>query len=148
MSERMSIQNVDPDAYRAVLALEKYVNGGTVDESVLLLVKIRASQINRCAWCLDMHLTEARDAGMDQRKLDVLAGWNEAGSLFDDRERAVLAFAEEVTLVSEHGVSDDTWAGVRAHFDEKQTVTLLMAACAINVWNRMNVTAQTVLPPK
>jgi len=148
MSQRMSIQSVDPEAYRAVLALEKYVNGGSVDEALLLLVKIRASQLNRCAWCLDMHLAEARAAGIDQRKLDVIAGWNEAGPLFDETERAVLAFTEEVTLVSEHGVRDETWAALRARLDEKQTLTVLMAACAINVWNRMNVTARTDLPQR
>ena len=148
VTQRMSIQNVDAKAYQAVLALEKYVSSGSVDEKLLLLVKIRASQINRCAWCLDMHTTEGRAAGIPQRKLDLIAGWSEAGDLFTDQEQAVLAFAEQVTLISQGGVSDDVWAAVRAHFDEAQTVTLLMAAAAINVWNRMNVVAHTALPAK
>lgn len=146
MHQRLSINEVDPDAYKAVLALEKYVHAGGLDEGLLALVKTRASQINHCAWCLDMHQTEARSAGIAQRKLDVLAAWREAGELFSDTERAALAFAEQVTLISADGVSDEVWEDVRSAFDEKQTVTLLMAIAAINVWNRMNVSVRTKLP--
>lgn len=147
-SERLSIRNVDPAAYQAVLGLEKYANSGPVSERLLLLVKIRASQVNHCAWCLDMHVAEGRAAGIDQRRLDLIAAWAEAGDVFDARERAVLAFAEQVTLISEGGVSDQVWNDLRAHFDERETVQLLMAATAINVWNRMNVTVHTALPPE
>lgn len=146
MHQRLSINEVSPDAYKAVLALEKYVHAGGLDEALLTLVKSRASQINHCAWCLDMHLTEARKAGVEQRKLDVLPAWREAGELFNARERAALAFTEQVTLISVDGVSDEVWADVRDAFDEKQTVTLLMAIAAINVWNRMNVSVHTDLP--
>lgn len=145
-AQRLDIKAVDPGAYRAVLGLEKYVHAGGLDEQLLALVKSRASQINGCAWCLDMHIDEARKAGAGQRKLDVLAAWREAGGMFTDIERAALAFAEEVTRISQDGVSDATWADVREHFDERQTVTLLMAIAAINVWNRMNVTVRTALP--
>lgn len=144
--QRMNINEVDGEAYKAVLALEKYVHSGSLDESLLALVKSRASQINHCAWCLDMHLDEARKAGVEQRKLDVLAAWQEAGEMFSEAERAALAFAEQVTLISQDGVSDEVWAQVRAVFGEKDTVTLLMAIAAINVWNRMNVTVRTPLP--
>lgn len=146
MQQRLSINDVDPNAMKAVLALEKYVHAGGLDEGLLALVKSRASQINHCAWCLDMHLDEARKAGIEQRKLDVLAAWREAGELFTATERAALAFAEQVTLISEDGVSDEVWSDVREAFDEKQVVTLLIAIAAINVWNRMNVTARTPLP--
>lgn len=149
-TQRLNINEVDPDAYQGVLALEKYVHAGArasgLDEALLALVKSRASQINHCAWCLDMHLTEARTAGAAQRKLDVLAAWREAGALFSDTERAALALTEEVTLISEAGVTDEVWAVVRDAFDEKQIVVLLMAIAAINVWNRMNVTVRTSLP--
>ncbi len=146
MHQRLSINDIDPDAYKAVLGLEKYVHAGGLDEGLLALVKSRASQINHCAWCLDMHLAEAREAGIEQRKLDVLAAWREAGDMFSPQERAALAFAEQVTLISVDGVSDAVWSDVREVFDEKQTVTLLMAIAAINVWNRMNVTVRTSLP--
>lgn len=145
-SQRMSIQQVDPDAYKAVLGLEKYVHAGNLDESLLALVKIRASQINHCAWCLDMHMAEGRKAGVEQRKLDLVAAWQEAPALFSQRELAALAFTEQVTLISQDGVSDEVWGEVTAVFDEKETVRLLMAIAAINVWNRMNVTVHTDLP--
>ena len=146
VTQRLSIQEVDPDAYKAVFPLQKYATSGGIDEKLLLLVQIRASQLNHCAWCLDMHTAEARKAGIPQRKIDLIAAWREAGPLFDETDQAVLAFAEQVTLLSEGGVSDEVWAAVRAHFDEKQTVHLLMAAAVINVWNRMNVAALTDLP--
>jgi AhpD family alkylhydroperoxidase len=128
------------------MGLQKYVTSGVLGRRLLLLVQTRASQINHCAWCLDMHASEARAAGIDQRKLDVLAAWREAADMFDARERAALAFTEQVTLISEQGVSDDVWAQVCAAFDEQEAVQLLMAIAAINVWNRMNVAVRTALP--
>ncbi len=145
-TQRLSINDVDPSAYKAVLGLEKYVHSGNLDEKLLSIVKIRASQINHCAWCLDMHTEEARTAGIAQRKIDLIAAWHEAPALFDERERAALAFAEQVTLISENGVTDEVWRQVSAVFDEQDTVTLIMAVAAINVWNRMNVAARTDLP--
>ena len=148
MTQRMSIHDVDPDAYMAVLGLEKYVHSGNLDERLLALIKTRASQINHCAWCLDMHAVEARKAGVEQRQLDVVAAWREAPALFSARERAALAFTEQVTLISQDGVSDDVWSELTAVFDEKETVLLLMAVSAINVWNRMNVAVHTALRPQ
>ncbi len=145
-TQRLSIGDVDPEAYKAVLGLEKYVHSGNLDEQLLSIVKIRASQINHCAWCLDMHTAEARKAGVSQRKIDLIAAWHEAPAFFDQREQAALAFAEQVTLISEDGVTDEVWGRVSAVFDEKETVLLLMAIAAINVWNRMNVAARTDLP--
>ncbi|MCC6377117.1 MAG: carboxymuconolactone decarboxylase family protein [Microbacteriaceae bacterium] len=145
-AQRMSIKDVDSAAYTAVLALQKYVNNGGLDKKLVALVDIRASQINHCAWCLDMHVTEAREAGATQRQVDLVAAWHEAPELYTEREQAALALAEQVTLISEDGVSDDVWARVRAAFDERETVVLLMAISVINVWNRMNVTVRTALP--
>jgi AhpD family alkylhydroperoxidase len=146
VTQRLSIQDVDPKAYQAVLGLEKYVHAGNLDEGLLALIKTRASQINGCAWCLDMHVAEARKAGIEQRQLDVLAAWREAPRLFSQREQAALAFTEQVTLISRDGVSDDVWRDLTAVFDDKETVLLLMAITAINVWNRMNVSVHTDLP--
>lgn len=146
-TQRMSIQDVDPEAYKAVFPLQKYVNAG-ISADLLAIVDIRASQINHCAWCLDMHAADARKAGVDQRKIDLIAAWREAPALFTEREQAALALTEQVTLLHQEGVTDDVWARVSAVFDEKETLHLLMGIAVINVWNRMNVTARTDLPPE
>ena len=103
------------------------------------------SQLNRCAWCLDMHTVDARKIGVPQRKIDLIAAFDEAPSLFTERERAALAFTEAVTLISHDGVADDVWASVTASFTDQEAVSLLMAVAAINVWNRMNVAVRTAL---
>ncbi|MGH9108387.1 MAG: carboxymuconolactone decarboxylase family protein [Acidimicrobiales bacterium] len=144
--KRLSIREVDPEVYKAVGALSQYVRRGSLDEGLCALVDIRASQINHCAWCLDMHTAEARKAGIAQRQIDLVAAWREAPALFSRRQKAALAFAEQVTLISQGGVSDDVWQELTAAFDDKEAVLLLMAIAAINVWNRMNVAARTELP--
>ncbi|WP_158252977.1 carboxymuconolactone decarboxylase family protein [Cryobacterium sp. Y62] len=118
------------------------------EASELALVKIRASQINGCAYCLDMHGREARAAGIDQRRLDVLAGWEEAPNVYSERERAALALTEAVTLIGNGGVSDSLWGQVRESFEEREIVQLLMAIAAINVWNRLAVSTHQSLPPQ
>jgi len=144
----MSIQEVDPDAYKAVYGLQKYVSSSSLGKRLIALVDIRASQLNRCAWCLDMHTIEAREAGASARQVDLVAAWHEAGDLFSEREQAALAFAEQVTLIGQEGVSDAVWARVRASFTEQEIVELLMTIAVINVWNRMNVTVRTALPSR
>ncbi len=147
-TQRLSIQDVDPNARKAVFGLQKYVNTSGLGTRLIALVDIRASQLNHCAWCLDMHVAEAREAGASQRQIDLVAAWEEAGDLFSEREQAALAFTEQVTLISQDGVTDDVWTRVRAAFTEQETVQLLMTIATINVWNRMNVTARTDLPPE
>lgn len=147
-TQRMSIRDVDPTAYKAVGALSAYVRRGTLGDALHALVDIRASQINRCAWCLDMHAAEAREAGIAQRKIDLVAAWHEAGPMFDPREQAALAFTEAVTLIADGGVPDDVWERVKANFDDAEIVQLIVAVGAINVYNRMNVTVRTDLPPE
>lgn len=142
----MSVHDVDPEAYKPMLAMEKYIHAGTLGEPLLALVKIRASQINGCAWCLDMHYKEARKEQVPQRKLDVIAGWSEAPAVYSERERAALALTEEVTLISVAGVSDAVWDKVADTFQEKEIVQLLMAISAINVWNRLAVSTHQELP--
>lgn len=145
-TERMNIQQVDPHAYQPMFAMEKYIHGGPLGEDLLALVKIRASQINGCAYCLDMHAKEARAANVDQRKLDVLAGWREATALYTEREQAAIALTEAVTLISADGVPDDVWKVASSHFQEKEMPMLLMAIAAINVWNRLAVATHQALP--
>jgi AhpD family alkylhydroperoxidase len=144
--ERLSVHGVDPKATQAVLALENYVQSSGLDERLYELVKIRASQLNGCAFCLDMHNRDARAGGEDQRRLDVLSAWREAPDLFTPAVRAALAFTESVTLIAEAGVPDEVWADVREHFDEAGVVHLLMAAAVINVWNRLAVSTHQALP--
>ena len=144
--QRLSIHIVDPEAYKPMFAMEKYIHAGSLGEALLALVKIRASQINGCAWCLDMHNKEAREAKVPQRKLDVLAGWSEAPALYTERERAAIALTEEVTMISAAGVSDAVWDKATESFPDNEIVQLLMAIAAINVWNRLAISTHQDLP--
>ncbi|HEX7323151.1 MAG TPA: carboxymuconolactone decarboxylase family protein [Mycobacterium sp.] len=144
--QRLNVHSVDPKASQAVLAMETYVRGSGLDSRLLELVKIRASQLNGCAYCLDMHNRDARKHGEDQRRLDVVVAWREAPSLYTAAERAALAFTEAVTHIGEAGVPDQVWNEVAAHFDEAGIVHLLMAVATINVWNRLAVATQQQLP--
>lgn len=145
--QRMNVAATDPAAYQPMYALEKYVHGGTLGEPLLALIKLRSSQINGCAYCLAMHHDEARAARVETRKIDVLAGWHEAPSLYSDRERAAIELTEQVTSIGEQGVTDDVWAAAKAAFSDKEMAELLMAICAINVWNRLAIATHMDLPP-
>ena len=144
--QRLDIHAVDPHAQQAVFAMERYVRESGLDPLLYELVKIRASQLNGCAFCLDMHLRDARDKGEDQRRLDVLSAWREAPELFTAAERAALAFTESLTRIGDGGVPDAVWDEVAAHFDEAGIVHLLMAVATINVWNRLAVATHQQLP--
>ena len=144
--QRLSVHDVDPGATEAVLALERYVRAGDLEPTLLHLVRIRASQLNGCAFCLDMHHAEAREDGESQRRLDVLPGWREVPTLFTDRERAAIKLTEAVTHIGEAGVPDALWAEVSEQFSEKQTVRLLVAIATINVWNRLAVSTRQQPP--
>jgi len=146
MTQRLAIGDIDPAAYQAVLGLESYVRGGVIETPLYELIKIRASQLNGCAFCLDMHHRDARAGGEDQRRLDVLSAWREAPELYTDRERAAFALTEAVTLIDRDGVPDEIWAATREHFNETEMVQLLMAIATINVWNRLAVSTHQQLP--
>lgn len=147
-TQRISLHDVDPDAYKPMYAMEKYVHAGTLGEELLELIKIRASQINSCDHCLAMHTRDARAAGVDTRKIDVASAWHEAPTLYSPRERAALALTEQVTLISDRGVSDEVWSEVATQFSEKEIAQLLMAISAINVWNRLAVSTHQDLPER
>ncbi len=144
--QRLSIHDVDPAATEAVLAMEHYVRNSDLSKSLYELVKIRASQINGCAFCLDMHCRDAREGGEDQRRLDVLSAWREAPDFFSDSEQAALALTEAMTRIDREGVPDAVWEGVIKHFGEAQVAPLLMAIATINVWNRLAVATHQALP--
>jgi AhpD family alkylhydroperoxidase len=118
-------------------ALQRYTDASGLEHALLELVKLRASQLNGCAYCLDMHSKDARAGGETEQRIYVLSAWREA-PFYTPRERAALAWTEAVTLIGE-GVSDELYATVREHFDEHELVALTMAIVTINGWNRLAV---------
>jgi AhpD family alkylhydroperoxidase len=139
-AQRLSIKDKAPDAYAAVLGMERYLHSQGLDPKLIHLVKIRASQLNHCAYCLSMHHHEARQDGEKQSRLDMLSAWWEVPYLYTEQERSALRLTEEMTLIGEHGVSDEVWDAVTDAFSEQDVITLIMAIATINVWNRMAVT--------
>jgi AhpD family alkylhydroperoxidase len=139
METRLDYGRVAPGAIRAMVALERYVKEETdLEPELVELVKLRASQINGCAYCIDMHTKDARAAGTEEQRLYLLSAWREA-PFYTERERAALAWAEAVTLVSESGVGDEVYAFAREHFSEKELVDLTIVLTAINGWNRLSI---------
>ena len=138
MTQRIDYKNASPGAFQAMLAMEKYVRQCGLEPSLIELVKMRVSQINRCAYCLDMHSKDARAAGETEQRLHLLAAWRET-TFYSQRERAALSWAEALTQLPGHEVSDELYEQVRRQFDEKSMVDLTLAIIAINGWNRLAV---------
>ncbi len=138
MEKRLDYWKVAPEAYRALAALERYVVNSSIEHPLLELVKLRASQINGCAYCIDMHWKDARVAGESEQRLYSLDAWREA-PFYTDRERAAIAWTEALTLISQTHAPDDIYEQVRAQFSEQETVDLTLAIATINAWNRMSI---------
>ena len=138
MHQRLKYWTVAPAAYKAMLALQEAVEKSGLEKSLLELIKIRASQINKCAFCLHLHTRDARKEGVSEARIYLLQAWRES-SLYSPRERAALAWAEAVTLVSESHVPDEVYEEVRQYFDEHEIISLTMAIISINSWNRMSI---------
>jgi AhpD family alkylhydroperoxidase len=138
MMQRLDFAKASPAAYKALLGVENYVRDTGLEHSLLELVKLRASQINGCGFCVDMHARDARKAGEDERRLYAVAAWRET-PFFSPRERAALAWTEAVTRLGEARVPDAVYAQVRAQFTDAELVYLTLAVTAINSWNRMNI---------
>ena len=143
MQARLNARTVAPEAYKAMSALEGYVDECGLERPLLELIKLRASQINGCAYCIDMHTKDARAAGETEQRLYELNAWRET-PFYTDRERAALAWTEAVTLVSESHVPDDVYEEVRRHFTEEELVNLTLAVVAINGWNRLAISFRAV----
>jgi AhpD family alkylhydroperoxidase len=144
MHPRLEAQKASPAAYHAMLALEMFVRKSSkLEPSLIELVKMRASQINACAFCIDMHSKDARAAGESEQRLYSLNAWRET-PFFTDRERAALAWAEAVTLVAEGHVPDAVYEEARRQFSEEELVNLTMAVITINGWNRLSVAFRAV----
>jgi AhpD family alkylhydroperoxidase len=138
MHQRLDIAKIAPDANKAMIGLQGYVNKSGLEGSLLELVKIRASQINGCASCLAMHVRDASKAGESHERMHLLNAWEEA-PIYTARERAALAWTEAVTLVTDGHVPDAVYEEARAQFSEKELVDLTMAIIAINSWNRLAI---------
>ena len=143
MQARIDLMRVNPGIMQAMLGLERQVRQAGLDHKLIDLVRMRASQINGCAYCLDMHSKDARAKGETEQRLYGLDAWRET-PYYSDRERAALEWTEALTLVAETRVPDDVYERVRAQFSEDELVHLSLAIVAINGWNRLNVAARTV----
>ncbi len=143
MQPRLDYAKVAPGAREAMYAVERYVRECGLERRLLELVKLRASQINGCAYCVDMHTKDARAHGETEQRLYAVVVWREA-PFFTERERAALAWTEAVTLVSQEQVPDNVFEIARKEFSDKELVDLTMAVIAINGWNRLAISFRTV----
>jgi AhpD family alkylhydroperoxidase len=139
--DRIKIYKTSPELYDAMMALSNAA-AKDVDAGLGELIKIRASQINHCAFCLDMHTRDARKHGVSGQKLDVLAAWEEAGGLFTERERAALALTEAITELGDGHVPDEVYERAAELFSERELGQVIALAVTINAWNRINVTVR------
>jgi AhpD family alkylhydroperoxidase len=135
---RIQYNQVAPDAVKALFHLESYVKSTGLDNTLLELIRLRASQINGCAYCIDVHTREAKKAGESERRLHAVVVWKES-PFFTERERAALAWTEAITLLSETYAPDAVYQELLKHFSEKEIVDLTMAIITINSWNRLAV---------
>jgi AhpD family alkylhydroperoxidase len=138
MEVRLTHSKVNPEALQTMLKLEGFIKTSGLDAKLYEFIKIRASQINGCAYCIDMHTRDLRNMGETQQRINLLTAWREA-PFYSDKERAVLELTETVTRISENGVPQAVYEKVREHFDEKEYVTLIMAINTINAWNRIAI---------
>src|SRR6187402_327235 len=143
MNARIDLMHVTPGVIQAMLGLERQVRQSGLDHGLLDLVRMRASQINGCAYCLDMHSKDARAAGETEQRLYGLDAWRET-PYYSERERAALEWTEALTLISETRVPDEVYESVREQFSEDELAHLSLAIVAINGWNRLNIAARTV----
>ena len=144
MQTRINIEKTEPSGYRAILGLEKYIESTSLTRTHKDLIKIRSSQINGCAFCIDMHTKEARKAGETEQRIYALSAWR-GTPFFSEEERAILALTEEVTLISNH-VKDETYEEAARILDEHYLAQVIMSIITINVWNRIGI-ATNLVPP-
>jgi AhpD family alkylhydroperoxidase len=142
MKPRLNIAAVSPAAYRSMLGLERFIHESSIEPKLVHMLKMRASQINGCAYCLDMHSKDARAEGETEQRLYALDAWRET-SFYTERERAALEWTESLTKISEGHAPDEVYERARKQFSEKELVELTMIAVAINGWNRISIGFRT-----
>ncbi|MNU14633.1 Carboxymuconolactone decarboxylase family protein [compost metagenome] len=144
MSKRIKIDQIEPKGYKAILGLEMFIESTPLTKTHKDLIKIRASQINGCAFCIDMHTKEARKSGESEQRIYALNAWRDT-PFFTEEERAILALTEEVTLISNH-VNDETYQAAESLLGESYLSQVILAIITINAWNRIGIT--TLLVPE
>lgn len=144
MKERIKLSKADPKAFEAMLGLEKYLAESGLDKKLFELIKTRASQINGCAYCINMHTRDAMKIGETAQRLFLLDAWRET-NLFTAKEKAVLALTEAMTLIAGNPVSDEIYNNAKEHLSDKEFAAVILAIVAINGWNRISVTLQSPL---
>ncbi|ATB36840.1 4-carboxymuconolactone decarboxylase [Cystobacter fuscus] len=143
MKARINVAAVAPGAYRAMLGLEKYLSECGLEEGLLHLIKLRASQLNGCAYCIDMHWKDARALGETEQRLYGLNAWEES-PYYTERERAAFSWTESLTNLGEGHVPDSVYEAVKPHFSERELADLTLAVVTINAWNRLAIASRTV----
>ena len=143
MESRIDYRKFNPEPLQALRAIETYIAGCGLEHKFVHLLKLRASQINGCAYCIDMHSIDARAAGETEQRLYALDGWRET-PFYDDRERAALAWIEAVTLVAQTHVPDSVYEDTKKHFSDQEIVDLTYLAATINAWNRLAISLRAV----
>jgi AhpD family alkylhydroperoxidase len=138
MQHRLNFYKAAPDAYKAVAALEEYVQNSGIEKRHIHLIKLRASIINGCSYCVDMHVKEARHSGLSEQWINLVCAWKES-PIYDARERAVLGWTDALTNLAQTGAPDDVYEALKAHFSEEEMTKLTVAIGTINVWNRLCV---------
>ncbi|ASZ10752.1 carboxymuconolactone decarboxylase family protein [Chitinophaga pendula] len=142
MKKRINFNSVQPTAYNAMDALDQYVGTTTVSKQYQELIRIRASQINGCAYCVDAHTKDACDQGETLQRIALVSAWREAGNIFSDEEKVLFKMTEEITHISQQGLTEDTYEKAIASFGETQTAEIIMIIVTINAWNRIGVATQ------
>jgi len=143
MQERINGARVAPGGYKAMLGLERYLHESGLEEKRIDLIKLRASQINGCAYCIDMHWKDLRALGETEQRLYGLDAWRES-DYYSDRERAALEWTEAVTLITDGHVPDEVYEKVRPQFSEKELADLTLAVATINAWNRIAIASRAI----
>jgi AhpD family alkylhydroperoxidase len=136
MKQRVNIYQIEPKAYEGMFALEEFLSKSPLSKQQISLIKMRASQINSCAYCINMHTDEAIKVGETHQRLHLLNAWNES-NLFSEEEKALLKITEEITLISKNGLTDNTYQNAQNFFNDKTIIAIIMAATTINAWNRI-----------
>jgi AhpD family alkylhydroperoxidase len=146
MTKRINFNDVQPSAYDAMDALDKFLDDSTIDQLHKEFIKIRASQINGCAYCVDSHSHDALRLGESLQKVLLISAWREAKDVFSEEERLLFRMTEEITLIHQHGLSDEAYQQAIQVFGEEKTAQIIMAIVTINAWNRIGV-ATELRPP-
>jgi AhpD family alkylhydroperoxidase len=145
MQARLNFYQASPESYEAVAALEKFVQTSGLEKRLIHLIKLRASIINGCAFCVDMHSKEARKSGLPEQWINLMSVWRES-PVYDARERALLGWVDAVTNIAQTGSPDDAYEALKAHFTEEEMTKITVAIGTINVWNRLAVGFRSLHP--